>query len=292
MARACRTHHPLTPIGFLAPALTVLGVFTLGGAAQVLVYSFTRSTAFAPPTFVGIENYRRLLASDQFWWCVGNSALYTLITPVLTAVSLAAALVVRSAVRGMGWLRLALFLPVVTPTIVAAVAWRALLREDGGLLNATLALLDLGPIPWLSQRPWTLISPMLVTLWKGFGFYMMIFLAGLAAVPRELEEAAAIDGAGRLATLRAVILPTLAPSIVLVSIISSISALKVFDELFVTVRGVPIQHQTGVPLVYDYLTRGDYGMASAAGMVLFAFILALSVLQLRITRATRAGAPT
>jgi putative chitobiose transport system permease protein len=277
-------HHPLAPVAFLTPALVILGVFFAASLLMVIGYSMTRFTAFAPPEWVGLSNYQRMLSSDRFWSCLVNSLAYLLVTPALIAVSLAAAMTVHAQLRWLRGLRLLLFLPVVTPTIVGAVAWRLLYSEDDGLINGALSWIGLGPVRWLTERPWTLASAMLVTLWRGFGYYMMVFLAGLMAVPRELEEAAAIDGAGRLGVLRHVTLPTLAPLITLVFIISSISALKVFDEVFVTIRGAPVSHQTAVPLVYDTaFERGDYGLACAIGLTLFVFILAFSVVNLRLT---------
>ncbi len=283
MSAPSRWKQTLTPYLFLAPAAAVLGMFMLWAMVQVVFYSFTRYTAFRGPDPVGLENYRRLLADSRFWWCLFNSFLYLLVTPAVILLSLQAALLVHAGLRWARGLRVWLFLPVVTPAIVAAIAWRLLLNEDAGLLNSALGLLGAGPVYWLSDRPWTLISAMLVTLWRGFGYYMMIFLAGLAAVPRELEEAATIDGAGRIDILRHVTLPALRPLIVLVAVISSISALKVFDELYVTVRGAPVSHQTVVPLIYDTaFERGDYGYASAIGVTLFVVVLAFSLLQLRL----------
>lgn len=274
-----------TPYLYTLPALVILGTFFLLPTVQVTYYSFTRYTVFADPEWVGTENYRRLLASGWFWMGLANSFLYLLVTPALIVLSLLAATVVHANLRGEKLLRLLLFLPVITPTIVAAIAWRALLREEDGLINAALGGVGLGPINWLTERPWTLISPMLVTLWKGFGFYMMIFLAGLLSVPKELNEAASLDGAGRFGMVRHVVLPSIAPLLVLVTIISSVSALKVFDELFVTVRGVPADHKTAVPLVYQKaFIEGDFGVACAIGMLLFVVILAFSLLNLRLTR--------
>lgn len=279
-----RVHGRSTPYLFLLPALAVLGVFVAGSFVQAAYYSLTRYTAFAPARWVGLENYRRLVSDDRFWACLGNSFLYLLVTPALVALSLWAAMVVRSGIRGHRGLRLALFLPVVTPTIVAAIAWRLLLSGDG-LANQALEAIGLAPVGWLTGRPWTLISPMLVTLWKGFGFYMMIFLAALLTVPRELEEAAEVDGAGRWGVFRHVVLPSILPVMVLVVVISSISAMKVFDELYVTVRGVPVEHQTAVPLIYYWAVEvGDYGQASALGMALFLVILAMSLVNLRLSR--------
>jgi putative chitobiose transport system permease protein len=291
-ARPARTHAWWTPHAFLLPAAILLVSFVGLAFFQVIYFSFTRYTAFTGPEWIGLDNYQRLLGSGVFWKCLLNSALYLLVTPALIVLSLAAALLVQASLRGTSWLRLALFLPVVTPTIVAALAWRLLLSRDG-VANAALGVVAAGPVNWLTHEPWTLLSPMLVTLWKGFGFYMMIFLAGLIAVPRELIEAARIDGASRLRVLWHVTLPSLWPVVTLVAIVSSISALKVFDELFVTVKGVPIEQQTAVPFVYATAFEvGDFGLASAAGIVLFVIILALSVVNLRLSaRRSAAGAP-
>lgn len=279
-----RPHRPWTPYLFLLPGSTILFVFVIVAMVQVIAYSFTRYTAFEPATPIGLGNYQRLLHDERFWFCLLNSFLYLLVTPVLIAVSLSAAMLVHAGLRWAKGLRMLLFLPVVTPTIVAAVAWRLLLNENAGLLNTAITTLGMDPIYWLSEKPWTLISAMLVTLWKGFGYYMMIFLAGLVAVPRELEEAATVDGAGRASILMHVTLPALRPIITLVAIISSISALKVFDELFVTIKGAPISHQTVVPLIYDTAFEvGDYGYASAIGVTLFVAVLAFSLVQLRLT---------
>ncbi|MEM6560995.1 MAG: sugar ABC transporter permease, partial [Planctomycetota bacterium] len=245
---------PVTPFAFLAPSMLILGVFVLWAAVQVFALSFMRVDLFADgglwgdATFVGLANFERVWSSPRFWWCLGNSFLYLLVTPVLMAVSLGAALVVTSGLRGLGpGLRALLFLPVVTPTIVAAIAWRVLFNEDAGVLNAALP----GAVPWLSEYPWVLVTAATVTLWKGFGYYMMIFAAALLAVPRELEEAASIDGAGRASVFWNVTLPSIKPVVVLVALISSISALKVFDELYVTVRGAPVASKTAVPLIYE-----------------------------------------
>lgn len=279
-----RLKRGLTPYLFLAPALAVLGVFVLWAMVQVVFYSFTRYTAFTGPDPVGLDNYRQLMGDGRFWFCLVNSFLYLLVTPAVILLSLQSALVVHAGLRYAKGLRVLLFLPVVTPAIVAAVAWRILLKEDQGLLNSALGSVGIGPIGWLSAKPWTLISAMLVTLWRGFGYYMMIFLAGLVAVPRELEEAATIDGAGRGRVLWHVTMPALRPLITLVVVISSISALKVFDELYVTIRGAPISHQTAVPLIYDTaFERADYGYASAIGVVLFLVVLVFSLIQLRLT---------
>lgn len=273
-----------TPWLFMAPAIAVLGVFFFGSFIEVIRYSLTTYSAFSPPEWVGLDNYHRLLNDDRFWTCLGNSFLYLLVTPVLVLVALLSAVVIDAGVRGKNTLRLLFFLPVITPTIVAAVAWRILLHEEDGLINAALGTIGIGPINWLSERPFSLISAMLVTLWKGFGFYMMIFLAALLAVPKELKEAMSLDGGGRWLTFRHIVLPAIWPVMTLVVIISSISALKAFDELFVTIGGAPIEHKTIVPLVYQTaFEESAFGAASAIGVMAFVVILAFSMVNLYIT---------
>ncbi|MFZ4573889.1 MAG: carbohydrate ABC transporter permease [Phycisphaerales bacterium] len=282
-----RRRSALTPWLYIAPAGAVLGVFALGAALQVVYFSCTRYNAFGPARFAGISNYARVLGSERFWSCLLNSITYLAVTPAVIALSLAAAIVIDSRLRGMAYLRIALFLPVVTPGIVAALAWRVLLDEESGLINRSLGTLGLPAVAWLTEHPFTLISAMMVTLWKGFGFYMMIFLAGLAGVPASLREAAAMDGAGPVRTFASVTLPSLRPSIALVAVVSSISALKVFEEVFVTLRGVPTTNLTMVPLIYRVaFEEGEYGMASAMGLLLFLVVLAFSLVNLRLGRST------
>jgi putative chitobiose transport system permease protein len=284
-AGARQPYRTWTPYAFLLPACVVLGVFVLAAMVQVVYYSFTRYTAFRGPDWVGWDNYRRVFNSALFWSVLRNSLLYLLVTPVIMVLSLAAAMVVHAQLRYAKGLRALLFLPVVTPTIVAAAAFRLVFNEEAGLLNWLLAKTWIGPVRWLSQYPYTLISAMVVTLWKGFGYYMMVFLAGLIAVPRELEEAATIDGAGRWRVFWHVTLPGIRPVLILVATISSISALKVFDEVFVTIQGAKDADKTAVWMVYNAaFENGDYGYASAIGIVLFVIILAFSLVNLRVMR--------
>lgn len=280
-----RPHRAWTPYLFLLPGVAVLGVFIVASFVQVISYSLTDTNAFNDGQWIGWTNYERLLHDEKFWFCLGNSFLYLLVTPVLMVLSLGAAMLVHAGLRFAWGLRVWLFLPVVTPTIVAAIAWQLLLNEDQGLMNQALGAVGAGPVYWLSERPWTLVSAMLVTMWKGFGYFMMIFLAGLVAIPRELEEAATVDGAGRFGVFRHVTLPSLRPVLVLVALISSISALKVFDELYVTIKGAPISHQTAVPLIFETaFEQGDFGQACAIGVTLFVVLLAFSLVQLYVVR--------
>lgn len=288
--RPLRPHAPWTPYAFLLPAMLILGIFVIWAFVQVIYLSFTRVELFSEgrmlgnTEWVGLDNYRRVLGGGRFWWCLFNSFIYLLVTPAIMLVSLGAAIIVQSGLRGLGaGTRALIFLPVVTPTIVAAIAWRVLFTEDGGIVNAGLDRVGFAPVPWLSQWPWVLVTAMVVTLWKGFGYYMMIFVAGLMAVPRELEEAATIDGAGRWGVFRNVTLPSLRPVLVLVAIISSISALKVFDEIWVLARGTATENKTAVPLLFDTaFEEGSFGAACAIGVCLFVVLLAFSAVNLKL----------
>ena len=287
-----RPHRWFTPYAFALPAISILFVFVLWAFVQVFVLSFTRVDVFGKgggllshAEFVGLSNYTQALGGSRFWWCLLNSAFYLIVTPVIMLVSLTAAMTVTSRLKGLSWIRVLLFLPVVTPTIVGSIAWRVLFREDGGLLNAALAHAGCRPIPWLTGYPWVLITAMTVTLWKGFGYFMMIFVAALMAVSPELEEACMIDGAGPTAVFWNVTFPSIRPVLILVALLSSIGALKVFDEIYVTVRNVPTTSKTIVPLIFDTaFEQGNFGLACAIGVLLFIIILAFSLLNLRLVR--------
>jgi putative chitobiose transport system permease protein len=287
-----QSHRWYTPYAFVLPAMLILCVFVLWSFVQVLILSFTRVDLFAPgdnllahARCVGFTNYAQALGSDRFWWCLVNSLFYLLITPVIIVISLIAAMTVTSGVRGLSAIRLLLFLPVITPTIVGSIAWRVLFNEDSGLINRGLMLCDLGKAPWLTGYPWVLITAMTVTLWKGFGYYMMIFVGALMAVSPELEEACLIDGASRAGVFWNVTFPSIRPVVVLVALLSCISALKVFDEIYVTVRNVPATSKTMVPLIFDTaFEQGNFGLACAMGVLLFVIVLAFSLIQLRLTQ--------
>jgi putative chitobiose transport system permease protein len=275
----------LTAYGYLLPAMAVLGFFAIYPAGMAVYYSFTDFGAFTPARWVGWENYRAALTDARTGWALLNSVIYLAVTPAVMLLSLGAAMLLHAGIVGGKWVRVILFLPVVTPTIVAGLAFRLLLTEEDGVINTGLAAVGVERVGWLTTYPFTLISAMIVTLWKGFGYYMMIFLAGLLMVPRELEEAATLDGAGRWGVFWHVTLPGIWPVLGLVAVISSISAMKVFDELFVTISGAPLGHQTAVPVVFHLaFERGEFGAASAVSVLLMGAVLVLTLVQLKLMR--------
>jgi putative chitobiose transport system permease protein len=272
------------PYMFLLPALAVFALFVFYPAIQIFILSFQQYSFVTDAVFIGLDNYRRLLTDSVFLFALLNSFIYLLVTPFLIVVSLAVAFLINQKVKGITFFRGLYFLPVVTPMIVVGIIWGWLLNEDVGLINYFMMELGLtdSKIYWLTTYPLNLFSVMFVTSWKGLGYYAVIFLAGLMTIPKELEEVSALDGASSWQQLIWVKLPLLKPTIALVAIISSISALKVFDELYVMIPGAPAAEKTLVPLIYQVAFL-DFrlGYASAISVVLFVITLVFSYFNLR-----------
>ena len=277
----------LRPYSYLSPALAVLVVFVVIPAIRIFVFSFQKHSFITEPAWIGLRNYGSLLAGGPFLMALLNSFVYLLVTPILITLSLAVAFLLDGTLRGAKLFRGIYFLPVVTPIVVVGIIWRWILNEDVGLLNYLLlaAGITSEKLPWLSVYPLNLIAVMGVTVWRGLGYYAVIFLAGLTAIPREIEEAASIDGASRLRILLHITIPQLRPTIALVAVISSISALKVFDELAIVLPGAPSAEKTLVPLIYQSAFLDfDLGAASAMSVVLFVLTLGFSLLNARFWR--------
>lgn len=275
----------IIPYFFLLPALLVFSLFVFYPALKVLQLSFQRYSFIASPEWIGFENYVQLLKDSTFTYALMNSLLFLLVTPALIIISLAVAFLLDSKVKGVKLFRALYFLPVITPIIVIGIIWRWLFNEDFGLLNFILMKIGLTDhkIHWLSSYPLNLFSVMFITVWKGIGYYSVIFLAGLMNFPKEIEEAAEIDGAGKLQTILFVKLPMLKPVIVLVAIISSIAALQVFDEIYVVISGAPSAEKTLVPFIYKTaFIDFRLGYASTASIILFLFTLVFSYFNIKM----------
>lgn len=279
-----------TPFLYLAPAGLILGVFWFLPALMAVVTSFTSvnlgssSDFLAQFRWVGTGNYAAMARDPLFYKSLANSLIYLVgVVPPLVILPLLLAILVNVPRRGIGFFRAAYYLPVVIPIVVVGLTWKWLYAENGlvnfvgqGLFPWLLA----HPLPWLSLPETALGAVMAVTVWKGLGYYMVIYLAGLQSIPKELYESADLDGANRLKQHLYLTLPLMIPQMVLVGIISCINALKVFAEIWVLTKGGPLDAST--TMVY-YLYQQAFenlnmGYASALGMVLFAMTLALSLL--------------
>ena len=278
---------------FVAPSLIAITVFFVVPVFAALLMSFTDFDIYALADirnmrFVGLDNYTRLLSTPLFWQSLGNTFLFVIIgVPLSIGVSLGAALLLNSSVaRFIGFYRTALFAPVVTTLVAVAVVWRYLLHTRYGLLNHALNNIGIASIDWLGDPLWAMPSIVLLSVWKNFGYNMIILLAGLQAIPKDIYEAARIDGATRLQQLRYVTLPSLAPMLLMVSILTMAGHFQLFAEPYVMTQGGPAQRT--VTVLYFMYEEGfkwwNLGSASAVAFVLFVIMFAITLLQLRVAR--------
>jgi putative chitobiose transport system permease protein len=276
-----------TPYLFLAPALLLIAVFVVYPILSVVYYSFTDYSISTPPVWIGLKNYQKLLGDPTFWLALTHSIVYLLVTPILIVLSIGLAIIVNRSLRGIHVFRALYYIPAVAGSIAIGISWRWLF-DTNGFINS--ALLSLGliheKIQWLSEPAAVLPIAMLLTIWAGVGYYSVIFLAGLQNIPEELYDAALIDGCSELQKHRYISVPGLRPQIVFVFVISSLAALKVFDEIYVLTNKTGGVLDSGTTIVF-YLWEQAFrlthaGYASAIAIVLLMLTLAFSVVNVRI----------
>ena len=282
---------------FAGPALLAIGLFFALPALASLVLSFTDFDIYALADranlrFVGFGNYVALLQKPLFWKAMGNTLWFVVFgVPTIVVASLAAALMVNS--RMLKWRpvwRVALFAPFVTTLVATAVVWNYLLHTRYGLINYGLGKLGIEPVDWLGSPSTSLPAILLFVAWKTFGYNMVIFLAALQSVSGDLLDAARVDGAGWWTRLRHVTLPAIAPTVLLVSILTVAGMFQLFAEPYVMTQGGP--EQSTVTVLYFMYDEGfkwwNLGSGAAVAFILFLCILAVTLVQLRVAR--RAGA--
>lgn len=281
----------LIPYLFLFPALLVLGLTVFWPALQAFYLSFTEYTDLSqPPQWVGFKNFRLLWKDAVFWQTLRNTLLYLAgVVPILVIAPLMLAILVNQKLRGISWFRAFYYTPVVISMVVAGLAWKWLYAENGLLnqmINQTrfIPFLQSG-IPWLTSPKWAIFSVMAVTVWKGLGYYMVIYLAGLQSIPGDVYEAAAIDGSDGISKHWDITIPLMKPYLVLVAVISAISATKVFEEVYIMTQGGPLNSsKTIVYYLYEQAFQElEMSYACTIGLVLFLVILGLSILNLKLT---------
>ncbi|ABM78300.1 carbohydrate ABC transporter permease [Prochlorococcus marinus] len=272
---------------FLLPALVLLSLSVLIPALMALVMSFTKTglDVTEPLVFVGLANLRRLAGDPMFFKVLINTLIYLIgVVPPIVLGSLALAVLLNRSLPGIHFLRGAFYTPVLVSIVVAAIAFRWLYAENGlinGWLSAFLGT-DFVPIGFLTNPFLALPAVMLVTLWKGLGYYMVIFLAGLQGIPKELYEAAELDGSDGLRKHLDITLPLLRPYVTLVAVVSSIAATKVFEEVFLMTQGGPADTtRTLVYYVYDQaFAELEISYACTVGLALFLLVLLLTAVRL------------
>jgi multiple sugar transport system permease protein len=278
---------------FAGPALIVIGVFFFVPVVAALAMSLTDFDIYALADLhnlriVGLSNYIELLQRPLFWKALGNTFYFVVVgVPLSLGASLGAALLLNSPfARLQPFFRTALFAPVVTTVVAVAVIWRYLLGTRYGLLNYALGGIGISPIDWLGDPRFAMPAIILFAVWKNFGYNMVILLAGLQNIPRELYEAARMDGASRFAQFRFVTLPMLAPILSIVGILTIADYFQLFAEPYVMTQGGPLQSTLSVLyLMYEEgFTYWHLGNASAVAFLLFVIIFAVTLVQTRVAR--------
>lgn len=269
---------------YVLPAFVILAAFHLWPAVYTFFLSlynwnFIRRT----PTYIGFANYERLWGDEYFWIALKNTAVYAFgVVPASIAVGLLLALLLNDRSRLSATYRILLFTPVVTAASAAAVIWKWLYAPDaGGLLNLLIGWVGLGPFRWLQDPNLAMLSVVILGIWKSIGYNVVIFYAGLRNIDREYREAARIDGASTWQEFRRIVLPLLAPTTYFVLIVSVIGSFQVFSQVYVMTGGGPL-NRTLVLVYYLYdraFSSFRIGYAAAIAFVLFAIILALTLLQ-------------
>lgn len=286
---------------FVLPNLLIFGIFILLPMLLNFYYGFTSGDSILPEnrTFVGLDNINKLLDcedytdpntcdEDLFWHGVSNTGLYvTAEVILLVAFALATALALNRKIRGRGFFRGVFFYPVLLSPVVVALIWKWLLQQDG-ILNGLLVSLGGERMPFLLDGGWAQFWVIIVGVWAQMGFYTLILLAGLQAIPADLYEASSIDGAGAWRTFRSITLPLLMPTMFVVLVLSVIRAVQVFDHVFVLTNGGP---GTATLFIVQYIyrtafTSRNFGLAAAASLLLAMVLLVLTVGQLRLGRRT------
>ncbi|KJH68144.1 carbohydrate ABC transporter permease [Chromobacterium violaceum] len=269
---------------FLAPALLLLAIFSFWPVGFGSFLAFTRYNLIDAPQWVGLDNFRELFGDELFLSALKNSALYLLVVPVIQLLAMLLAVLVNNSLPGIKLFRAAYYLPVVTSVSVIGIIWNFMYTEDG-VLNAALRWLHLvnDPVGWLTDDHIALFAVMFITVWRGIGWYMVLYLAGLQAIPADVYEAAQLDGAGRWQRFWRITVPLLAPTILLCSVMSVLAAVKAFEEVQILTKGGPMQ-STYTALYYAYefgIKSLNFGRALAASLVMSAFCIALAWLNFR-----------
>lgn len=275
----------LTGYTFLLPNILGFLIFICLPVCASFLMSFTEWNGFGEIKWAGISNYTHLWRDETFRISLFNSLIMTAVSvPVTLFLAILAAVALNKGLRGVKIFRTAIFLPHITATIAVAVVWQLLYNPTMGPINGILRSIGIdNPPMWLASTQWALASVIIVSIWHSIGYYMVLYLAGLQGIPKDLYEAAEIDGAGKVAQFRKITVPMLSPVIFFTVIMGIINSFKVFDLVFVLTKGGPGRstHMLVYDIYYTAFQRFEYGYASAMAYVLFTIILIITLIQFR-----------
>ena len=277
---------------FAAPFVILFLVFMAGPILVAFVTSFTdlRVTDIRNPLnveFLGLDNYLTVLGDQRFQKAAANTAVFVFVgVPLTMALGLAAAVGLnQGVVKARTVFRVGFYLPVVTSIVAIAVVWRLLLGTEVGLINGTLSLFGVDGPGWLSDERYALWSIIAMAAWRNLGFLMVIFLAGLQTIPRDLYEAAEVDGASKWQRFRGITLPLMRPTLLFGAVITGIGYVQFFEEVYVMTQGGPLNSTLSLAFyAYSQFSFGNYAYTAAAAFILFVAIAALTFFQFRAFR--------
>ncbi|MBL1226992.1 carbohydrate ABC transporter permease [Enterococcus sp. BWR-S5] len=283
-SKSLKRKNLLTAYSFIAPNFIGFFIFTLIPVVFSLILAFMEWDSFSAPKFVGLNNFIKMIGDETFWISFKNTILYTVgVVPLTLLFSLGLAILLNQKVKGMKFFRTAFFFPYVTSLVAIAVVWNMLFHPTMGPINQFLKLIIDNPPGWTSSSQWALFAIILVSVWRGMGYYMILYLAGLQSIPKELYEAASMDGATKWKQFMNVTLPSLKPTTFFVTIMLVINCFKIFDLVQVMTAGGP-GRSTNV-LVYtiynEAFVKFNFGYASAIALVLFIIVLTITVVQFK-----------
>jgi multiple sugar transport system permease protein len=259
----------------------------LGPVIAGFVLSFFRWDIITSPVFIGSGNYQELASDDLFWKALRNTVYYVVGSiPPAIALALLLALALNQPLRGRAIFRTAFFLPVVSSTVAVAVLWGWMFNTQIGLFNHLLSFVGIPRVPWITSETWAMPAVIIMSVWKGLGYNMILFLAGLQGVPEEYYEAAKIDGAGSLRRFWDITLPLLSPTTFLIVILSVISSFQVFEQTYILTGGGPSNSTLTLVLMIFYRGFQDFrmGYASAIAYVLFTIVFMVTLIQWRFQK--------
>jgi len=285
-SRRSRRRATLVGWSFILPNFVGFALFTLIPVIAAFVLAFMSWDAYNPPKWIGLANFVRLVGDSSFRVALGNTLLYALgHVPLTLALSLLLAVLLNQKLRGIAFFRVAIFFPYITSLVAIAIVWNMLFDPTSGPINQFLHAFDIANAHgWTASTTWALPAVIITSVWRDMGYYMVLFLAGLQAIPNEYYEAAEMDGAGRWRKFWSITLPSLRPTTFLVLVLLSVSSFKVFDLIFVMTQGGPGRATLVLSqLIYqDGIINGQFGYASAISLVLFVIVLVVTVFQFRL----------
>lgn len=280
-------HQVLAPILFLLPNLLIFGLFIIIPAFQGLRMSFMKWGVFTPKEFVGFDNFINLFSDEVFWITFKNTMVYSLCTVVCLLVSslFLALLLSKNNIKGEKAFRATFYIPALISMIAVGIAWRFILGDEMGIINYVLRAMGKNPIGWLTNGSIAMLSVILVTVWAQSGYYMIMFIAGLQAIPIELYEAAKIDGASTVQSFRKITIPMLKSTILVVLVLATIQSFKAYELIVTMTKGGPgYATKFVVQQVYQVAFIEDrFGYASSMSMVLMFVIAIFTLIQFKLT---------